>query len=145
MARIHQAKDSTLWQLCNDASNTVLIKSNGVAWKWVATPFSTDSIVFNEKNIASVVIELSQHWLWRMVFTLGSDKDQRIDSLSLRTNENGWWPHIDVKRQRGRSVDRLDPNWCSCCIFQKKQKKILMEMNNSNLLMDLKFPTAWKW
>ena len=77
--------------------------------------------------------------------TLGSDKDQRINSLSLRKNENRLWPHIDLERQRGRGVDPHDPNRRSCCIFQKKQKKILMQMNNSNLQMDLKFPTAWKW
>ena len=36
-ARLHQASSSTLWPLCDDASDSVLIENNGDAWKWVAT------------------------------------------------------------------------------------------------------------
>ena len=38
-------------QLCGDASDTVLFENNGVARKWVATPFWSDSIVSNENSI----------------------------------------------------------------------------------------------
>ena len=57
---LHQALASTLRQLCGDASDTVLIENNEVTRKWVATPFWSDSIVFNENRIASVIAELSQ-------------------------------------------------------------------------------------
>ena len=56
-----------LQQLCDDASDTVLIENNRIAWKWVAATFRIDSIVFNENNIASVIAELLQHWLWCLV------------------------------------------------------------------------------
>ena len=36
---LHQASESTLRQICDDASNTALIEINGDAWKWVANPF----------------------------------------------------------------------------------------------------------
>ena len=49
-----------LQQLCYDASDTVLIENNGVARKWVATPFWSYSIVFNENTIASIIAELSE-------------------------------------------------------------------------------------
>ena len=35
---LHQASASMLRQLCDDASDTVLIENNGAAWEWVATP-----------------------------------------------------------------------------------------------------------
>ena len=54
-------------QRCNDASNTGLIENNAVTPKWVATPFWSDSIVFNEKRIASVITELSQHHCWHFL------------------------------------------------------------------------------
>ena len=56
--RLHQASSSTMVQLCDDdASNTVLIENNGVTWKWVTTPNRSDSFVFNENRIASVIAE----------------------------------------------------------------------------------------
>ena len=48
-----------LRQLCNDASDSVLVKNNGVTWKCDATSFLSDSIVCNENRIASVIAELS--------------------------------------------------------------------------------------
>ena len=50
--RVHlpQARASKLWELCNDASDTVLIENNGVTRKWVATPFWSDSIVFSMRT-----------------------------------------------------------------------------------------------
>ena len=42
--RLHQTSASTLRQLCDDASDTALIENNGVASKWVAALFLTDSI-----------------------------------------------------------------------------------------------------
>ena len=57
-ARSHRASESTVQQLCDDASDTVLIENNGVAPKRVATPIWSDSIVFNENSIASVITEL---------------------------------------------------------------------------------------
>ena len=56
---IHQASVSMLQQLCDDASDTVLIENNGVTQKWVATPIWSDSTVFDENIIASVIAELS--------------------------------------------------------------------------------------
>ena len=44
----------TLRQLCDDARNTVLIENNGVAQKWVATPFWSNSILFHKNTIASI-------------------------------------------------------------------------------------------
>ena len=59
-AHLHQASASTLRQLCDDDSSTVLIENNRVAPKWVCNLFSSDSTVFNENKIASVIAELSQ-------------------------------------------------------------------------------------
>ena len=64
-ACLHQASASMLRQLCDNASDTILIESNRVAWKWVATSFQSGSIVFNENSMASIIAELSQHLLWR--------------------------------------------------------------------------------
>ena len=36
---LHQASASMLWQLCDDANDSVLIEINGDTWKWVANPF----------------------------------------------------------------------------------------------------------
>ena len=39
----------------DDACDSVLIENSGVTWKWVANPFWSESIVFNEKRIASII------------------------------------------------------------------------------------------
>ena len=44
-------------QLCDDTRDTVLIENNGVTQKWVATPFWSDSIVFHENTIASIITD----------------------------------------------------------------------------------------
>ena len=49
-----------LQQLCDDASNSVLIRNNGANPEWGYNPFSIPSIVFNENSILSVIDELSQ-------------------------------------------------------------------------------------
>ena len=36
----------------------IVIKNNAVTPKWVTTPFRSDTIVFNENRIASVIAEL---------------------------------------------------------------------------------------
>ena len=57
-------------QRCNNSamtSNTIPIENNGFAWKWVATAIWSDSIVFSENGISSVVTEFSQHWRWHLV------------------------------------------------------------------------------
>ena len=59
--RLYQASLSTLRQLCDDVSDTVLIENNRVAPEWGCNPFSNDSIVFNKNIIASIIAELSQH------------------------------------------------------------------------------------
>ena len=41
-------------------SDTVLIENNGVAPDWGYNPFLSNSIVFNEDGIASIIAELSQ-------------------------------------------------------------------------------------
>ena len=65
---LHQASASTLRQLCDDGSDTVLIKNNGVSQKWVVTLILGDSIVFDENRILSIIAELSlQRWHWRLV------------------------------------------------------------------------------
>ena len=58
-AHLHQASAPTLRQLCDDACDSVLIENNGVAPEWVCNPFSSDSTVFNENRIASVIAELT--------------------------------------------------------------------------------------
>ena len=44
-ARLHQASESALSQLYNDASNTILTENNEVTRKFVAIPFWSNSIV----------------------------------------------------------------------------------------------------
>ena len=61
-------------QYCDDARDPVLIESNGVIRKWVATPFWSNSIVFNESSIASVIAVLTlalsvNGTLWTISFT----------------------------------------------------------------------------
>ena len=58
VTRLHQALASTLRQLCNNTSNTVLVENNGVPWKWVAIPIWSDFIVFNENSIAMKIVAL---------------------------------------------------------------------------------------
>ena len=53
-----------LRQFCNDTSDSVLIKNNGVAPDWGCNPFSSDSIVFNENSIASVIANVNAD-AWR--------------------------------------------------------------------------------
>ena len=60
-ACLHQA--SSHWW--DDASDTVLIENNGVAPEWGCNPFSSNSIVFNENSITSLIAEFSQRWHWR--------------------------------------------------------------------------------
>ena len=60
--RLHQASTSTLRQLCDDASDTVLIENNGVTSDW-----GCNYIVFNENSIPSVITQLLQRWCWRLV------------------------------------------------------------------------------
>ena len=45
------------------------IAYNGVAplKQWSCNPFSSNSTVFNENRIASVITELSQRWRWHLV------------------------------------------------------------------------------
>ena len=64
---LHQASASMLWQLCDDASGSILIENNGMTQEWARNLFSSDSIVFNENRIASVIAELSQLTLTRLV------------------------------------------------------------------------------
>ena len=49
--RLQQASASTLRQLCNDASDTILIENNGVTPEWSCNSFSSDTIIFNENRI----------------------------------------------------------------------------------------------
>ena len=39
--------------------DTALVENNSVAPKWVATPFWSDSIVFNQSSIASIITALT--------------------------------------------------------------------------------------
>ena len=47
-------------QRCDDACDSVLIEINRVAPEWVCNPFSSDSTVFNEYRIASVIAALTR-------------------------------------------------------------------------------------
>ena len=47
----------TLRQLCDDNNNAILIENSGVTPEWYCDIFSTDSFVFNENSIASVIAE----------------------------------------------------------------------------------------
>ena len=47
-------------QCCDNASSAVLIENNGVALKWVATPMYSDSIVFSDSSIVSIIAALTQ-------------------------------------------------------------------------------------
>ena len=57
-AGLHQASSSMLRQLSDDASDSVLIESNGITPELGCNPFSSNSIVFNENRIASVIAQL---------------------------------------------------------------------------------------
>ena len=59
-ARLHLASESKLQQLCDNTSNIALIENNRVVSDWVCNPFSSDSIVFNENSIASVITVLKR-------------------------------------------------------------------------------------
>ena len=60
--RLHQASESMLRQLCDGASNTVLIENNDVTRKWVAIPFWSDSIIFNDSSITSIIARVVAAW-----------------------------------------------------------------------------------
>ena len=57
---LHQVSASTLQQLCDGASNTVLIENNVVVPEWGCNPFPGDFVVFGENIITSVNAELLQ-------------------------------------------------------------------------------------
>ena len=59
-AHLHQASVSLRQCCCDDACDTVLIDHNGVAPKWVATPFSSIYIVVNENCVTSVITAMTQ-------------------------------------------------------------------------------------
>ena len=65
-----------LRQLCDEACNSVFIENSGVAQKWVATPFWSDSIVFNENRITSLIAALT--------LTLGINGPLRVHSHSAK-------------------------------------------------------------
>ena len=46
-------------QCCDDTCDSVLIENSRVAPEWVCNPFSSDSTVFNENGIASVIAALT--------------------------------------------------------------------------------------
>ena len=56
-ARLHQVSASMLPQLCDDTSDTVLIENSEVTPEGDCNPFLSDSIIFNENSIASVIAE----------------------------------------------------------------------------------------
>ena len=45
-------------QRCDNVCDTSLIDHNGVTPKWAATPFSSNSIVVNERCVASIIAVL---------------------------------------------------------------------------------------
>ena len=57
-AHLHQVSASIQNQRCDDTSDATLNEINEVTPKWVATPFSSYSIDFNERSIASVIAVL---------------------------------------------------------------------------------------
>ena len=59
-ARLHQASESTLRQLCNDASNTVLIENNGVVPFWNDSIFSMTAVLL---VVAALTLTLSVNGL----------------------------------------------------------------------------------
>ena len=62
------------YQCCDNTSDTVLTKSNGVASERDCNPFLGDSIVFNEDSIASIITVVAP-----LTLTLG------VKTLSLRS------------------------------------------------------------
>ena len=60
-ACLYQPSVSTLRKFYDDTSDNVLIENNEVARKWVAAPIWSDSIVFSQNRITSLIAELSQH------------------------------------------------------------------------------------
>ena len=46
-------------QRCDDTCDSVLIENNGVTPDWGYNPFSSDSTVFNENRIVSVIAALT--------------------------------------------------------------------------------------
>ena len=58
-AGLHQASELTLRQLYDDTSDTAVNENNGVAPECDCNLFSSDTTVFSENSIASVIAELS--------------------------------------------------------------------------------------
>ena len=52
--RGHQASESMLRQLCDDASNTLLIEHNGVTQQWITTPFWRIVLVASSQSYRGV-------------------------------------------------------------------------------------------
>ena len=57
-AHLHWASASIQRQRCNDASNTYLIENSG-APEWGCNPIWSESIVFNERNVDSILAALT--------------------------------------------------------------------------------------
>ena len=76
---------STLRQRYDDACDSVLLENSAVAWKWVATPFCSDTIVFNGNRIASIIAALT--------LTLGVNGPYREVLSKIQTPMRIWWVH----------------------------------------------------
>ena len=88
---LHQASVSKLWQLCDDASDSIHIKNNGVAPEWGCNLFSSDSTDLNENKIASIIAKLSQPWRWRLVQMGPYLVNHWCPGLRIRTWTNPTW------------------------------------------------------
>ena len=69
---LHQMSASMLRQLCDDASNSVLIENNGVTPEWGCNPFLSDSQLFSMRKVSLASLQncrSANAWCKRVLMT----------------------------------------------------------------------------
>ena len=90
---VHLYQASALRQLCDNPSNSLLIENNGVTPDWGCNPFSSDTVVFNEKRIA---------WCkWVLTFQAASGLGFRLQTQ---------WLHYTMQKVLHCTESDLDSN-----------------------------------
>ena len=107
---------------CNNTSNSALIENNAITPKWVATQFLSDSIVFNQNSIASVIAMLSltldvYKWTLASKCQLENNEISGNDFLHIKNDSGNFYCSVEfieswivlfkIGQSRGKSVNAL--------------------------------------
>ena len=114
-AHLHQASASRLRQLCNDASNSVLIEIRGVAWKWVANPFLSASCFLWEQNCKRCCSIEADAWCkWALTISFISRSQGSFHLYLFEVSQNS---SDSIKLIKLRKIISLEWNFLLLILF----------------------------